>query len=87
METSERLPKTFQFLKIFTAAIPDHLDINIRNRQFVNPLQCNSLYCIVHLENLKGILGFSVLSIILVKAGLMKHAHPAWLRMTSVAQE
>ena len=57
VETFERLAKTFQFLKTFTAAIQDHLDINIRHRQFVNPLQRNSLYCAVRLANLEGILG------------------------------
>ena len=87
MEISERLAKTFQFLKFITAAIQDHLDINIRHKQLVNPLQRNSLYCAVHLVNLEDILGLSVLSIILVKAGLMKRVHPAWLRMTLAAQE
>ena len=75
-------------MKIFTAAIQDHLDINIRHKQLlVNPLQRNSLYCAVHLENLEDISGLSVLSIILVKGGLMKRVHPAWLRMTLAAQE
>ena len=87
VETFERLAKTFLFLKTFTAAIQDHLDINIRHRQFVNPLQRNSLYCTARLANLEGILGLSVLSTILVKAGLMKRVHPAWLRMTLAAQE
>ena len=87
VETSERLAKTFQFLKIFTAAIQDHLDINIRHKQLVDPLQHNSLYCAVHLANLEDILALSVLSIILLKAGLMKRVHPAWLRMTLAAQE
>ena len=87
VEISERLAKTFQFLKIFTAAIQDHLDINIRHKQLVNPSQRNSLYCAVHLANLEDILGLSVLSIILVKAGLMKCAHPVRLRMTLAAQD
>ena len=47
----------------------------------------SSMYCAVHLANLEDILGLSVLSIILVKAGLMKRVHPAWLRMTLAAQE
>ena len=46
MEISERLAKTFQFLKFITAAIQDHLDINIRHKQLVNPLQRNSFYYI-----------------------------------------
>ena len=71
MENFERVAKTFQFLKTFTAAIQDHLDKNIRHRQFVNPLQHNSLYCTARLANLEGILSLSVLSTILVKAGLI----------------
>ena len=91
VETFQRFEKTFlnQFLKIFMTPIQDHLDITIRHTQFVTPLQRNSLYCAVRLANLEGILGLSVLSTILVKAGLMKitmsNAHPAWLRMTSAA--
>ena len=53
VETFERLVKTFQVLKIFTAAIQDHLDINIRHKQLVNPLQRNSLYCAVHWKTQK----------------------------------
>ena len=57
VETFQRLKKIFQFLKIFTTPIRDHLDINIRHRQFVTPLQRNSLYCAVRLANLEQILG------------------------------
>ena len=49
-------------------------------------LQRNSLYRAARFANLEEILGFSVPSIILVKAGLMQitmqRARPAWLRMT-----
>ena len=48
-------------------------------------LQRNSLYHAARFANLEGILGFSVPSFILVKAGLMKttmqRARPASLRM------
>ena len=49
-------------------------------------LQRNSLYRAARIANFEGILGFSVPSIILVKAGLMQitmqRARPAWLMMT-----
>ena len=64
------MPSYF-LLYILWKLFQDHLDINIRHRQFVNPLQRNSLYCAARLANLEGILGLSVLSTILVKAGLM----------------
>ena len=69
VETFERLAKIYQFLKIFIAVIQDHY---FRHRQFVNPLQCNLLYCAARFANLERILGFSVPSIILVKARLMQ---------------
>ena len=54
---------------------------------FAGELQRNSLYRAARFANLEGILGFSVPSIILVKAWLMqitiynKRARPAWLRI------
>ena len=68
VETFERLAKTYQFLKIFTAVIQDHY---FRQRHFVNPLQGNLLYCAARFANLEQILGFSVPSITLMKVGLM----------------
>ena len=58
---------------------------------YLYSLQRNSLYRAAHIANFEGILGFSVPSIILGKAGLMEitmlRARPDWLRMTLDCQE
>ena len=58
---------------------------------YLYSLQRNSLYRAAHIANFEGILGFSVPSIILGKAGLMEitmlRVRPDWLRMTLDCQE
>ena len=64
--------------------------INTKNLTYTvySEIRCIALLIFANFE---GILGFSVPSIILVKAGLMEitmlRARPAWLRMTLDCQE